>query len=122
MFTAGAQFKPPFLALVLRKCYGLGAQAMLGGSSARPDYIAAWPSGEFGPMGLEGAVKLGFKKELDNESDGEKKQALFEKLLAQQYARGSAIEVASVLEIDAVIDPAQSRMQLSQLLQVRANR
>jgi acetyl-CoA carboxylase carboxyltransferase component len=118
LFTAGAQFKPLFLALVLRKCYGLGAQAMLGGSSARPDYIAAWPSGEFGPMGLEGAVKLGFKKELDAAADSETKKALFDRLLAQQYARGKAIEVASVLEIDAVIDPSQSRSNLLEMLEI----
>ena len=109
MFTAGAQLKVPMFALVLRKCYGLGAQAMVGGSTSRPDFIAAWPTGEFGPMGLEGAVELGFKKELDALPDPNEKQALFDKLLAQQYARGQASEVATTLEIDAVIEPKTSR-------------
>ena len=109
MFTAGAQLKVPMFALVLRKCYGLGAQAMVGGSTTRPDFIAAWPTGEFGPMGLEGAVELGFKKELDAQKDPKAKQALFDELLAQQYARGQASEVATTLEIDAVIEPNASR-------------
>lgn len=112
LFTAGAQLSVPLVAVVLRKCYGLGAQAMLGGSTQRPWRTLAWPSGEFGPMGLEGAVKLGFKKELDAVSDADQKQALFDKLLAQQYERGQAIEVASVLEVDAVIDPADTRREI----------
>jgi len=102
--------------VVLRKCYGLGAQAMLGGSTHRPDYTMSWPTGEFGPMGLEGAVNLGFRKELDACQSEHDREALFNKLLKQQYERGQAIEVASSLEIDAVIDPAKTRDMLAQLL------
>ena len=109
LFTAGAKLTVPLVAIVLRKCYGLGAQAMLGGSTARPLYTAAWPSGEFGPMGLEGAVSLGFKKELEAIADLDQRKALFDKLLAESYARGQASEVATMLEIDAVIDPATTR-------------
>ncbi len=116
MFRVGAQLKTPFYAVVLRKCYGLGAQAMLGGSTHRPLCTLSWPTGEFGPMGLEGAVKLGFSKELSAVTDEEQRKALFNKLLAQQYERGQATEVASVLEIDAVIDPAGTREALSRLL------
>ena len=82
---------------------------MVGGSTTKPNFIAAWPTGEFGPMGLEGAVRLGFKKELDRQTDPIKKQALFDQLLAQQYARGQASEVATTLEIDAVIEPSATR-------------
>jgi acetyl-CoA carboxylase carboxyltransferase component len=109
LFTAGAKLTTPLVAIVLRKCYGLGAQAMVGGSTTKPNFIAAWPTGEFGPMGLEGAVQLGFKKELDAETDPIKKQAIFDELLAQQYSRGQASEVATTLEIDAVIDPKTTR-------------
>ncbi len=116
LFKTGAHLNVPFYAIVLRKCYGLGAQAMLGGSTSRPDYTVSWPSGEFGAMGLEGAVKLGFKKELAAQNDDASRQALFDKLLAQQYQRGKAIEVASVLELDAVIDPAETRSLLKRLL------
>jgi len=116
MFRVGAQLSTPFYAVVLRKCYGLGAQAMLGGSTQRPLYTLSWPTGEFGPMGLEGAVRLGFSKELAAITDIEQQKALFEKLLAQQYERGQAAEVASVLEIDAVIDPADTRAVLATLL------
>lgn len=116
LFTAGAQLSVPLVAVVLRKCYGLGAQAMLGGSTQRPLYTLAWPSGEFGPMGLEGAVKLGFKKELAAVTDPQQQQVLFSKLLAKQYERGQAIEVASALEIDAVIDPAETRAALLRAL------
>ncbi|MFT4634260.1 MAG: acetyl-CoA carboxylase carboxyltransferase component [Arenicella sp.] len=116
MFRVGAQISTPFYAVILRKCYGLGAQAMLGGSTHRPLTTLAWPTGEFGPMGLEGAVRLGFSKELAAIADPEQQKALFEKLLAQQYEKGQATEVASVLEIDAVIDPADTRAALATLL------
>lgn len=109
MFVQGARLSVPLVAVVLRKCYGLGAQALLGGSTAQPLYTLSWPTGEFGPMGLEGAVTLGFKKELQAVENPEQRQALYNKLLSEQYARGSAIEVASTLEIDAVIDPADTR-------------
>lgn len=116
MFTAGAKIDVPLVAVVLRKCYGLGAQALLGGHTAKPTYTLAWPNGEFGPMGLEGAVKLGFKKELEAQTDPKKRQELFDNLLAQQYQRGRAIEVASVLEIDAVIAPEDTRSCIVNML------
>lgn len=116
MFTIGAQLSTPFYALVLRKCYGLGAQAMLGGSTHSPLATLSWPTGEFGPMGLEGAVRLGYKKELAAMADADKQQALFDNLLAQHYKKGQASEVASVLEIDAVLKPSDSRAALVGLI------
>jgi acetyl-CoA carboxylase carboxyltransferase component len=112
LFVAGSQLTVPLVAVVLRKCYGLGAQALLGGNTSQPSYTIAWPTGEFGAMGLEGAVKLGFKKELAAVQDPTARKALYEKLLAQQYQKGQAQEVASVLEIDAVIEPASTRQTL----------
>jgi len=117
LFASGARHSAPFIAVVLRKCYGLGAQAMLGGHTARPHYTLSWPTGEFGPMGLEGAVNLGFRKELEAEQSEEKRLALFDKLVSEQYRRGQAIEVASTLEVDAVIDPIETRATLAQYLQ-----
>ena len=116
MFTIGAKLHVPLVGVVLRKCYGLGAQAMLGGSTSAPLYTVSWPQGEFGPMGLEGAVKLGFKQELAAHQDAKARQALYDKILKQQYARGQATEVASVLEIDAVIDPTRTREVIRQVL------
>ena len=95
--------------VVLRKGYGIGAQAMAGGSFAAPAFVISWPTGEFGAMGLEGAVELGYRKELDATGSPEEKQALFDKLVAQFYERGQAMNVASLQEIDAVIDPAETR-------------
>jgi len=109
LFATGANLSTNFVAVVIRKCYGLGAQAMLAGSTSNPSYMLSWPTGEFGAMGLEGAIKLGFKKELEEQSDPAKRQALFDKLLAQQYEKGKALEVATVLEIDAVIEPRDTR-------------
>ena len=116
LFTSGAKLTVPLVAVAIRKCYGLGAQALLGGSTMKPHYMLSWPSGEFGGMGLEGAVKLGFSKELAALDDPIARQALFEKLVAKQYANGQATEVASVLEIDAVIDPANTRQVILQTL------
>ena len=82
---------------------------MAGGSTLAGAFCAAWPTGEFGGMGLEGAVRLGYRRELEAETDPAARQALFEKLVGSLYARGKANNVAATLEIDAVIDPAQTR-------------
>jgi len=95
--------------IVLRKGYGLGAQAMAGGGFHSPVFIASWPTGEFGGMGLEGAVKLGYSKELAAETDPDKQKALYDQLVARLYAAGKATSMAAALEIDAVIDPADTR-------------
>ena len=116
LFTTGAQLSVKFVAVVLRKCYGLGAQAMLAGSTSNPDYTVSWPTGEFGAMGLEGAIKLGFKKELESIEDSVERQAMFDQLVAKQYQQGKAIEVASVLELDAVIHAADTRRVISNAL------
>ena len=112
LFVTAASLTVPFFTLVLRKGYGLGAQAMAAGSFHSPLFTAAWPSGEFGAMGLEGAVRLGFAKELAAQPDEAARQALFDKLVTKAYENGKALNMASYLEIDAVIDPADSRAWL----------
>ena len=109
MFVAAAHLRVPLLSVVLRKGYGLGAMAMTGGGFHETLATVAWPTGEFGGMGLEGAVRLGYRKELEALPEGPEREALFEQLLAQQYDNGSAINMAATLEIDAVIDPAETR-------------
>ncbi len=109
MFVAAAHLPVPLLSMVLRKGYGLGAMAMTGGGFHETLSTVAWPTGEFGGMGLEGAVRLGYRKELEALPEGSEREALFEQLLAQQYENGSAINMAATLEIDAVIDPAETR-------------
>ena len=112
MFMVASHLRVPFFAVVLRKGYGLGAQAMTAGGFDAPVFTVAWPTGEFGAMGLEGAVRLGFRKELEAAAEGAERDALFKKLVAQQYANGEAIHMAQTLEIDAVIDPADTRAWL----------
>ncbi|RST49363.1 carboxyl transferase domain-containing protein [Variovorax sp. DXTD-1] len=112
MFMVASHLRVPFFAVVLRKGYGLGAQAMTAGGFDAPVFTVAWPTGEFGAMGLEGAVRLGYRKELAAEPEGAARDALFKKLVAQQYANGEAIHMAQTLEIDAVIDPAETRTWL----------
>ncbi|BCG22711.1 pyruvate carboxylase [Pseudomonas tohonis] len=112
MFVAAASLSVPFFTVVLRKGYGLGAQAMAAGSFHSPLFTIAWPSGEFGAMGLEGAVRLGFAKELAAVEDLEERQKLFDKMVAKAYQNGKAINMASFLEIDAVIDPEETRAWL----------
>ncbi|MFN3521779.1 MAG: carboxyl transferase domain-containing protein [Phenylobacterium sp.] len=109
LFVTATSLTVPLFAVVLRKGYGLGAQAMTGGDFSAAAMTLAWPTAEFGPMGLEGAVRLGYRKELEAESDPAARQALFEKLVGRMYENGKALSVASVVEIDAVIDPAETR-------------
>jgi len=117
MFVVGAQLRVPVMAIVLRKAYGLGAMAMAAGGMHAPMATVAWPSGEFGAMGLEGAVELGYRKELAAAREGEEREALRERLVAAQYEKGKAIHMAATLEIDAVIDPADSRRWLAATLE-----
>ena len=116
MLLTGASLSIPVFMVVLRKGYGLGAQAMAMGSFHVPQMTIAWPTGEFGPMGLEGAVNLGYRRELEAETNPDARQALFDKLLARSYEVGKAISVASVHEIDAVIDPSETRKWLLRAL------
>ena len=109
LFIAGATLTQPIVAVFLRRAYGLGAMAMTGGSFEVPRYAISWPQGEFGAMGLEGAVQLGFRQELAEAPDEASRQALFDKLLAEMYEKGRATEAASYLEIDAVIQPEDTR-------------
>ena len=109
MFVTGANVQVPFFTVVLRKGYGLGAMAMAGGGFHDSFFTASWPSGEFGAMGLEGAVKHAFRKELAAINDPAEREATFKFLVGQAYEGGKAINTASYLEIDAVIDPADTR-------------
>lgn len=117
MFIAAAHLRVPFFSVVLRKGYGLGAMAMTAGGFHAPAFTVAWPTGEFGAMGLEGSVKLGYRKELEAQPEGAQREALYEQLVARQYENGSALNMATTLEIDAVIDPAQTREWLLRGLQ-----
>jgi acetyl-CoA carboxylase carboxyltransferase component len=109
MFVVGASLSIPVVSVILRKGYGLGAQAMAGGSFRVPALTVAWPTGEIGGMGLEGAVQLGFRKELDAETDPGARQALYDRLVAAAYRNGKALNAATHFEIDDVIDPAETR-------------
>jgi acetyl-CoA carboxylase carboxyltransferase component len=113
LIVAGANLSVPFFTIIIRKGYGLGGQAMAGGSFRQPFFTIAWPTAEMGPMGLEGAVELGFKKELMAAEEGPVRQALYEKLVAGLYEKGKAVSVASAFEIDAVIDPKDTRTWLA---------
>ena len=112
MFVVAAALRVPYFSIVLRKGYGLGAMAMSAGGFHAPLFTIAWPTGEFGGMGLEGAVRLGFRKELEAVPLGPQRDTLFDTLVAQQYESGQAMNMAASLEIDAVIDPAESRSWL----------
>lgn len=112
MFVTAGSLRVPLFCVVLRKGYGLGAQAMAGGSFHAPFFIVSWPSGEFGGMGLEGAVRLGYRRELEAINDPHERQAKFEEMVNASYERGKAINMASFLEIDDVIDPKETRRWL----------
>ena len=109
MFVTGSNISVPFFTIILRKGYGLGAQAMAGGSFKAPIFTVAWPTGEFGGMGLEGAVKLGYRNELAAVEDPVKRKELFDEMVDRMYRHGKAVNTASHFEIDDVIDPLDSR-------------
>ena len=109
LFVTGANLSVPLVSVVTRKAYGLGAQAMMGGTTKAPIACLAWPTGEFGGMGLEGAVRLGYRKELEAITDDAEREVLFREMVDRMYAHGKAVSVASFFEIDDVIDPIDTR-------------
>ena len=117
LFVTGANLSVPMISIVLRKAYGLGAQAMMGGSTKAPLACLAWPTGEFGPMGLEGSVRLGYRAELEAAADDTEREALFQRLVDKLYEHGKALSIAEWFEIDDVIDPADTRRWLTALLE-----
>src|SRR6516225_11984766 len=117
MFLAGANLTVPAGTIVLRKGYGLGAQAMAGGGFKAPLFTVAWPTAEFGAMGLEGAVRLGMRRELEAiDEEAERRQA-FDAAVAAAYDRGKGISMAEYFEIDDVIDPADTRRWIELLFE-----
>jgi acetyl-CoA carboxylase carboxyltransferase component len=113
LFVVAGSLTVPLMTLVLRKGYGLGAQAMTGGSFRAPYFIVGWPTSEFGGMGLEGAVKLGYRKELEAIEDPEAREKTYQEMVDRMYQRGKGTNMASHFEIDDVIDPAESRRWIS---------
>ena len=115
LFLGGANLSVPTGTIVLRKGYGLGAQAMAGGGFKAPLFTIAWPTSEFGAMGLEGAVRLGMRRELDAIGDPQEREQVFRETVAAAYERGQGVNMAAYGEIDDVIDPADSRRWIATL-------
>jgi acetyl-CoA carboxylase carboxyltransferase component len=109
LLVTGAALQVPFVAVILRRGYGLGAQAMVAGSLHEPLLTVAWPSAHLGPMGLEGAVKLGFRRELEAIDDEEERAARVRELTALAEENAKALNAATLFELDDVIDPAETR-------------
>jgi acetyl-CoA carboxylase carboxyltransferase component len=120
MFLGGANVSVATGTIVLRKGYGLGAQAMAGGGFKAPLFTVGWPTSEFGGMGLEGAVRLGMRRELDAIDDEAERELLFQQLVAGAYEHGRGVNMAAYGEIDDVIDPADSRRWIATLFDERS--
>ncbi|MEZ4502934.1 MAG: carboxyl transferase domain-containing protein [Dehalococcoidia bacterium] len=116
LFLVGANLDTTFMTIILRKAYGLGAIAMAGGSYKEPAFTVSWPTGEFGGMGLEGSVKLGYRNELAAIEDGDERRERYEQMVAEAYRRGRALNQATRFGIDDVIDPAESRAWVANTL------
>ena len=113
LFVAGANVRVPFAAVILRKAYGLGAQAMAAGSLHEPLLTVGWPTAELGAMGLEGAVKLGFRRELEAIDDEAERAERIEAMVAAAHEHAKALNAATLFELDDVIDPAETRRLLA---------
>ena len=116
MFVTGANLSVPIGTVVLRKGYGLGAQAMAGGSFHAPSFTVGWPTSEFGGMGLEGAVKLGYRNDLAAIDDPVERKAAFDEMVKRMYQVGKGVSMASHFEIDDVIDPVDTRQWIMTML------
>lgn len=120
LLLAGAALRVPLIAVVLRRGYGLGAQAMVGGSLHEPLLTVAWPSAHLGPMGLEGAVKLALRKELEAIEDEEERARRVRELTAAAEDNAKALNAATLFELDDVVDPAETRGLIAATLRIAA--
>ena len=121
LLVTGAALRVPLVAVVLRRGYGLGAQAMVAGSLHEPLLTVAWPAAELGPMGLEGAVKLGFRRELEAITDETERKRRVRELTALAEQNAKALNAATLFELDDVIDPAQTRRLIASTLGAAAS-
>jgi acetyl-CoA carboxylase carboxyltransferase component len=122
LFVAGGRLRVPFVAVILRKAYGLGAQAMAAGSLHEPLLTVGWPTAELGAMGLEGAVKLGFRRELETIEDERERAERLEQLVAHAHEHAKALNAATLFELDDVIDPADTRELIARTLSAAPRR
>ena len=109
LFLHGANIETTFMSIILRKAYGLGAIAMTGGNYRQPQFTVSWPTGEFGGMGLEGSVKLGYRDELASIEDPVERLEKYEAMVARAYERGKALNTGMNFGFDDTIDPSESR-------------
>ncbi|MBA4181063.1 MAG: carbamoyl-phosphate synthase large subunit [Anaerolinea sp.] len=116
MFVIGANVAVPCMTIIVRKAYGLGALAMAAGSFKAPLFTVSWPTGEYGGMGLEGSVKLGYRNELAAIADPEERRRVFDEMVADAYERGKALNEAVIFGVDDTIDPVDSRRWISTML------
>ena len=112
LFVTGAALSVPIVTVITRKGYGLGAQAMFGGHLKVPIMTLGWPTAELGPMGLEGAVRLGFRRELEAIEDAEQRAAREAELIDLAHTNAEGLNIATFAEIDDVIDPADTRSRI----------
>ena len=122
LLVAGAALRVPLVAVILRRGYGLGAQAMTGGSLHEPLLTVAWPGAHLGPMGLEGAVRLGLRKELDAIADDAEREERVRQVTAVAQENAKALNAAALFEIDDVIDPAETRELIAATLSAATGR
>jgi acetyl-CoA carboxylase carboxyltransferase component len=121
LFVTGASLRVPLVAVVLRKAYGLGAQAMAAGSFHEPAFTIGWPTAELGPMGLEGAVRLGFRRELEAITHAGEREERVQELTAAAHEHAKALNAATLFELDDVVDPAESRQLIGSTLAAAAS-
>ena len=116
LFNTGANLRVPLVAVILRKAYGLGAQAMAGGGLHEPLLTVGWPTAELGAMGLEGAVRLGLKRELDAIDDADERERRVQEMTAHAHEHAKGLNAATLFELDDVIDPADTRRLIAATL------
>ncbi len=109
MFNTGANLTTPLFSVVVRKGYGLGVQAMCGGSGLHGMMSVAWPTAEFAAMNIEGNVKLGYRNDLAAIEDPAERLRVYQAKVDEQYEQARAVNAAVGGGLDDVIDPAETR-------------
>ena len=120
---AYANAQVPMVTVVLRKAFG-GAYIVMGSKAIGADMNFAWPSSQIAVLGATGAVNIIHRKDFVKAKEaGEDVDALRAKLAAE-YERTTVNANLSLEmgEIDAMIDPEQTRQAIAESLRLLADK
>ncbi|ASU77732.1 propionyl-CoA carboxylase subunit beta [Actinopolyspora erythraea] len=111
----------PRVTLVLRKSYG-GAYIAMNSRALGATHVLAWPGAEVAVMGAKAAVGVLHRKKLAAAPEEEREELRDELAAEHERASGGVERAVELGFVDEVIDPAESRRRLAEVLAAASER